>query len=129
MTLLEFLTLCGCRPFIIHSQWIYVKLFSKIPILIGGYAMQHGEQPKFEGNVIGDTSLEEIPKMGEQAVRNDKQSKRKVEAPSKQENDGTKTEALRSDEVERMFQLHYDKLIQEIDKLVIVYRYPKTAVF
>lgn len=35
----------------------------KIPILIGGYAMQHGEPPKFEGNVIGDTSLEEIPKI------------------------------------------------------------------
>ena len=40
-----------------------IREHSKIPILIGGYAMQHGEQPKFEGNVIGDTSLEEIPKI------------------------------------------------------------------
>ena len=36
---------------------------SKIPIFIGGYAMQIDNPPKFEGNVIGETSLEEIPKM------------------------------------------------------------------
>ena len=40
-----------------------IREHCKIPILIGGYAMQHGEPPKFEGNVIGDTSLEEIPKI------------------------------------------------------------------
>ncbi len=36
---------------------------SKIPIFIGGYAMQIDNPPKFEGNVIGETSLEDIPKM------------------------------------------------------------------
>ena len=36
---------------------------SKIPILVGGYAMQIDDPPKFEGNVIGDTSLEDIPKI------------------------------------------------------------------
>jgi MerR family transcriptional regulator, light-induced transcriptional regulator len=36
---------------------------SKIPILVGGYAMQIENAPKFEGNVIGDTSLEDIPKI------------------------------------------------------------------
>ena len=36
---------------------------SKTPILIGGYAMQIEDPPKFEGNVIGDTSLEDIPKI------------------------------------------------------------------
>jgi len=36
---------------------------SKIPILVGGYAMQIENTPKFEGNVIGDTSLEDIPKI------------------------------------------------------------------
>ena len=36
---------------------------SKVPILIGGYAMQIENPPKFEGNVIGDASLEEIPKI------------------------------------------------------------------
>ena len=36
---------------------------SKIPILVGGYAMQVDNPAKFEGNVIGDTSLEDIPKI------------------------------------------------------------------
>ena len=36
---------------------------SKIPIFIGGYAMQIDNPPKFEGNVIGETSLEDIPKI------------------------------------------------------------------
>ena len=36
---------------------------SKIPILVGGHAMQIENTPKFEGNVIGDTSLEDIPKI------------------------------------------------------------------
>ena len=36
---------------------------SKIPILVGGYAMQIENTPKFEGDVIGDTSLEDIPKI------------------------------------------------------------------
>ena len=36
---------------------------SKIPILIGGYAMQIKNPPKFDGNVIGDISLEDIPKI------------------------------------------------------------------
>jgi len=36
---------------------------SKIPILVGGYAMQIKNPPKFEGNVIGDMGLEEIPKI------------------------------------------------------------------
>ena len=36
---------------------------SKIPILVGGYAMQIENTPKFEGNEIGDTSLEDIPKI------------------------------------------------------------------
>ena len=36
---------------------------SKIPILVGGYAMQVENTPKFEGNVIGDTNLEDIPKI------------------------------------------------------------------
>lgn len=36
---------------------------TKIPILVGGYAMQIDNPPKFEGNVIGDTSLEDIPKI------------------------------------------------------------------
>ena len=36
---------------------------SKIPILVGGYAMQIENTPKFEGNVIGDINLEDIPKI------------------------------------------------------------------
>ena len=36
---------------------------SEIPILVGGYAMQIENTPKFEGNVIGDTNLEDIPKI------------------------------------------------------------------
>ena len=36
---------------------------SKILILVGGYAMQIEKTPKFEGNVIGNTSLEDIPKI------------------------------------------------------------------
>ena len=40
-----------------------IREHCKIPILVGGYAMQQGDPPKFEGNVIGDISLEEIPKL------------------------------------------------------------------
>ena len=40
-----------------------IREHCKIPILIGGYAMQQVDPPKFEGNVIGETSLEEIPKI------------------------------------------------------------------
>jgi methanogenic corrinoid protein MtbC1 len=36
---------------------------SKIPILIGGYALQADKLPKFEGNIIGDARLDEIPKI------------------------------------------------------------------
>ena len=36
---------------------------STIPILIGGYAMQIDDPPEFEGKIIGDTSLEDIPKI------------------------------------------------------------------
>ena len=36
---------------------------SKIPILVGGYAIQIENAPKFEGNVIGDINLEDIPKI------------------------------------------------------------------
>ena len=36
---------------------------SKIPIFVGGHAMQIENPPNFEGNVIGETSLEDIPKM------------------------------------------------------------------
>jgi len=36
---------------------------SKIPILIGGYALQADRVPKFEGKVIGDIRLDEIPKV------------------------------------------------------------------
>ena len=36
---------------------------SKIPILVGGYAMQIDNPAKFEGKVIGDTNLEDIPKI------------------------------------------------------------------
>ena len=40
-----------------------IKQQTKIPILVGGYAMQTDNPPKFEGNIIGDTSLEDIPKI------------------------------------------------------------------
>jgi len=36
---------------------------SKIPILVGGYALQTDDVPKFEGNIIRDTRLDEIPKI------------------------------------------------------------------
>ena len=35
----------------------------KIPILIGGYAMQTEKIPKFEGKVISESNLEELPKI------------------------------------------------------------------
>ena len=35
----------------------------KIPVLIGGYALQATKIPKFDGEVIKDTNLEEIPKI------------------------------------------------------------------
>ena len=34
-----------------------------IPILIGGFALQSEKIPKFEGEVIGDVGLEEVPKI------------------------------------------------------------------
>ena len=36
---------------------------SKTPILIGGHALQIENPPKFEGNVIGDANLEDLPKI------------------------------------------------------------------
>jgi len=36
---------------------------SKIPILVGGYALQADDVPKFEGNIIKDARLDEIPKI------------------------------------------------------------------
>ncbi len=40
-----------------------IREHSKIPILIGGYATQIKNPPKFEAEVVGNTSLEEIPKI------------------------------------------------------------------
>ena len=40
-----------------------IRESSKTPILIGGHALQIENPPKFEGDVIGDTSLEDIPKI------------------------------------------------------------------
>ncbi len=40
-----------------------IREHCKTPILIGGYALQQDNPPKFEGNVVGDMSLEEIPKI------------------------------------------------------------------
>jgi methanogenic corrinoid protein MtbC1 len=40
-----------------------IREHSKIPILIGGYALQQDNPPKFEGNIVGDMSLDEIPKI------------------------------------------------------------------
>ena len=34
-----------------------------IPVLIGGYALQSEKIPKFEGEIIGDVGLEEVPKI------------------------------------------------------------------
>ena len=36
---------------------------SKIPILVGGYALQTNDVPKFEANIIKDARLDEIPKI------------------------------------------------------------------
>jgi len=36
---------------------------SKIPILVGGYALQTDDVPKFEGDIIKDIRLDEIPKI------------------------------------------------------------------
>jgi len=36
---------------------------SKIPILVGGYALQTDSVPKFEGDIIKDIRLDEIPKI------------------------------------------------------------------
>ena len=35
----------------------------KIPILVGGYALQAEDVPKFEGKIIKDARLDEIPKI------------------------------------------------------------------
>ena len=40
-----------------------IKNEHSIPVLIGGFAMQMEKIPKFEGKVIGDVRLEEIPKI------------------------------------------------------------------
>ena len=40
-----------------------IKESYKIPILIGGFALLAKKIPKFEGKVIGDVGLEEIPKL------------------------------------------------------------------
>ena len=40
-----------------------IKEQHKIPILIGGFALLAKKIPKFEGKVIGDVGLEEIPKL------------------------------------------------------------------
>ena len=40
-----------------------IKEQYKIPILIGGFALLAEKIPKFEGKVIGDVGLEEIPKL------------------------------------------------------------------
>jgi methanogenic corrinoid protein MtbC1 len=40
-----------------------IKEQYKIPVLIGGYAIQTEKTPKFEGDVICDVGLEEIPKI------------------------------------------------------------------
>ena len=40
-----------------------IRKQNKIPILIGGHAMQIEDPPKFEGKVVGDVSLEDIPKI------------------------------------------------------------------
>lgn len=40
-----------------------IKDQHNIPVLIGGYAMQAKKIPKFDGKIIADSSLEEIPKI------------------------------------------------------------------
>jgi methanogenic corrinoid protein MtbC1 len=40
-----------------------IKEHIDIPILIGGFALQSKKIPKFEGQVVGDTGLEELPKI------------------------------------------------------------------
>ena len=40
-----------------------IREHSKTPILVGGYALQKDNPPKFEGNTIGNISLEEVPKI------------------------------------------------------------------
>ena len=49
-------------PPIIYVNFLY-ELIKNTPILIGGHALQIENPPKFEGDVIGDTSLEDIPKI------------------------------------------------------------------
>ncbi|MBT3762281.1 MAG: cobalamin B12-binding domain-containing protein [Candidatus Nitrosopelagicus sp.] len=40
-----------------------IRTHKKIPVLIGGYALQSKNIPKFEGQIITDCGLEEIPKI------------------------------------------------------------------
>ena len=40
-----------------------IKEEYNIPILIGGYAMQSEKIPRFEGKVIANPNLEELPKI------------------------------------------------------------------
>ena len=40
-----------------------IREHSKIPILVGGYALQADDVPKFEGKIIKDARLDEIPKI------------------------------------------------------------------
>ena len=44
--------------------------YEKIPVLVGGYALQSEEIPKFEGKTIGDDAgLDEIPKILKNCIR------------------------------------------------------------
>ena len=40
-----------------------IKEESNIPVLVGGYAMDGGEIPKFDAKIVSNISLEEIPKI------------------------------------------------------------------
>ena len=40
-----------------------IREHSRITILVGGYALQADDVPKFEGNIIKDAKLDEIPKI------------------------------------------------------------------
>jgi len=40
-----------------------IREHKKIPVLIGGYALQSKNIPKFDGQIVADCGLEEIPKI------------------------------------------------------------------
>jgi len=50
---------------ILAGQRLVRKIYDeyKIPILIGGYALQSEKTPKFDGKVISEVNLEELPKI------------------------------------------------------------------